>query len=255
MQLKEENPQILTLIGVKLLKIIKEVSDFLNIVYYKTIIMKTLNQITCLLLWLVFLNLTYAQNGKDQARNPIVVIDPGHGGKDAGAMTKKGIKEKDIVLSIASKIEVLNNTLFENPSLLYLTRYKDTLISLGDRTELAKKLKADIFISLHCNQAINRTASGTEVYIHPKSEEQASASESLGFTIQKGLSDILGINNRGVKYGNFQVLRDNDDSSAAVLLELGFLSQTDEAIYLNQEASQNAIALVILQSIIKFLGL
>lgn len=217
--------------------------------------MNTLNQITLLLFCTVFLNLTYAQNVKDQARNPIVIIDPGHGGKDAGSTSRNGIKEKDITLDVASKIVVLNNTLFENPLMLYLTRYKDTLISLGDRTELSKKLKADIFISLHCNQAINRTASGTEVFIHPKSEVQASASAYLGFMIQKGLADILGIKNRGLKYGNFQVLRDNDNSNATVLLELGFLSQTDEAIYLSKEESQSAVALVILQSIIKFLGL
>jgi len=217
--------------------------------------MSTLNQIIVLLFCLVFLNLSYAQNGKDQARNPIVIIDPGHGGKDAGATTRNGIKEKDIVLGIASKIVVLNNKLVENPLMLFLTRYTDTLISLGDRTQLAKKLKADIFISIHCNQALNKTASGTEVYIHPKSEVQASASAYLGFTIQKGLADLLGFKKRGIKYGNFQVLRDNHNSSAAILLELGFLSQTDEAIYLTKEESQDAIALVVLQSIIKFGGL
>lgn len=217
--------------------------------------MKTLNQIALLLFCLVFLNLSYAQNGKDQARNPIVVIDPGHGGKDTGATTRNGIKEKDIALGIASKIVVLNSKLIDNPLMLFLTRYTDTLISLSDRTELSKKLKADIFISIHCNQALNRTASGTEVFIHPKSEVQAEESAYLGFTIQKGLADVLGIKNRGIKYGNFQVLRDNNDSSATVLLELGFLSQTDEAIYLSKEESQSAVALVILQSIIKFLGL
>jgi N-acetylmuramoyl-L-alanine amidase len=215
----------------------------------------TLNQITRLLFCLVFFKITYAQNGKDQVRNPVVIIDPGHGGNDAGTMTRNGIKEKDITLGIASKIVVLNNKLIENPLMLYLTRYTDTLISLGDRAQLSKKLKADIFISIHCNQAINRTASGTEVYIHPKSELQASASVYLGFTIQKGLADILGIKKRGLKYGNFQVLQDNHNNTATILLELGFLSQTDEAIYLSKEESQNAVALVILQSIIKFLGL
>ena len=216
--------------------------------------MNTLNKITFLLFCLVSLNLSYAQKGKDQARNPIVVIDPGHGGKDVGATIRNGIKEKDIVLGIASKIVLLNNKLVENPLMLFLTRYTDTLISLSDRTKLSKKLKVDIFISIHCNQAINRTASGTEVFIHPKSEVQAEESAYLGFIIQKGLANILGIKNRGLKYGNFQVLRDND-SNAAILLELGFLSQTDEAIYLSKEESQNAIALVILQSIVKFLGL
>tara|TARA_R110002096_G_scaffold221459_2_gene410304 strand:- start:8831 stop:9484 length:654 start_codon:yes stop_codon:yes gene_type:complete len=217
--------------------------------------MNTLNQITLLLFCLFFLNLTYTKNSKNQARNPIVIIDPGHGGKDAGATSRNGIKEKDIALGIASKIVVLNNKLVENTLMLFLTRYTDTLISLSDRTQLSKELKADIFISIHCNQAINRTASGTEVFIHPKSEVQAEESAYLGFTIQIGLADILGIKNRGIKYGNFQVLRDNNDSSATVLLELGFLSQTDEAIYLSKEESQSAIALVILQSIIKFLGL
>ena len=217
--------------------------------------MNTLNQMTLLLFCLVFLNLSYAQNGKDQTRNPIVVIDPGHGGKDAGATARNGIKEKDITLSIASKIVELNSKLVENPLMLFLTRCTDTLISLSDRTQLSKKLKADIFISIHCNQAINRTASGTEVFIHPKSEVQAEESAYLGFTIQKGLADIIGIKNRGVKYGNFQVLRDNDNSNATVLLELGFLSQTDEAIYLSKEESQRAVALVVLQSIVKFLGL
>ncbi|WP_142784103.1 N-acetylmuramoyl-L-alanine amidase family protein [Changchengzhania lutea] len=217
--------------------------------------MKTLNQITLLLFCLGFLNGSYSQKDVDKKTNPIVIIDPGHGGKDVGAITKIGTKEKDIVMGIASKIVVLNEKLFENPLVLFLTRYTDTLISLGDRTQLAKKLKADIFISIHCNQALNRTASGTEVFIHPKSEVQASASAYLGFTIQKGLADVLGINNRGIKYGNFQVLRDNHNSNAAILLELGFLSQTDEAYYLSKEESQYAIALNILQSIIKFLGL
>ena len=216
--------------------------------------MNTLNQITLLLFCLVFLNLSYAQNGKGQEKKSIVIIDPGHGGQDSGAMTRNGIKEKDIALGVASKIVLLNNTLFENPLVLFLTRYTDTLISLGDRTQLSKKLKADIFISIHCNQAINRTASGTEVYIHPKSEVQASASAYLGFIIQKRLVDVLGIKKRGLKYGNFQVLRDND-TNATILLELGFLSQTDEAFYLSKDKSQEAIAMVILQSIIKFLGL
>jgi N-acetylmuramoyl-L-alanine amidase len=216
--------------------------------------MNTLNQIALLLFSLGFLNGAFAQKGVTQKKNPIVIIDPGHGGKDDGAKTRTGIKEKDIVLGIASKIVVLNNKLLENPLVLFLTRYKDTLISLSDRTQLAKNLKADVFISIHCNQAINRTASGTEVFIHPKSEVQAEESAYLGFIIQKGLEDALGIKNRGIKYDNFQVLRDNN-SSASILLELGFLSQTDEAIYLSKEESQSAIALVVLQSIIKLLGL
>lgn len=196
-----------------------------------------------------------AQRDVTLDQNPIVIIDPGHGGTDAGAISRTGSKEKDITLSVATKILVLNSRLYKKPVELYLTRYTDTLISLNDRAQLAKKLKADVFISVHCNQAINRTAAGTEVYIHPKSEVQAKESAYLGFTIQKGLVDILGIKNRGIKYGNFQVLRDSEAGCDTVLLELGFLSQTEEAIYLTKEESQRAIALVILESIAKFFGL
>lgn len=217
--------------------------------------MKTIHHILMLFMSIVFLNTSIAQIDLNENKNRIVIIDPGHGGIDAGAVSVNNTKEKDIVLSIASKILVLNRIVLKNPLELYLTRYTDTLVSLGDRTQLAKKLNADVFISIHCNQAINRTAAGTEVYIHPKSEVQAEESAYLGFTIQKGLADLLGIKNRGLKYGNFQVLRDSRKGSATVLLELGFLSQTDEAIYLSQEKSQEAIALVILQSTLKYLGL
>lgn len=216
--------------------------------------LKTMRSILLLFL-ILFSQKIVCQTDDFSSRKPIAVIDPGHGGSDSGAVSRNGIMEKDIVLSIALKMDSINRYFYNDKLDLYLTRYRDTLISLRDRTRLAKELKADVFISLHCNKAINRTAAGTEVYIHPKSEVQASASAYLGFPIQKGFADLLGIKNRGLKYGNFQVLRDSQKSSATILLELGFLSQTDEAIYLSKEDSQYAIALVILQSILKYLEL
>ena len=210
--------------------------------FYKTVF--------TLSLFLMILSL----NSQNITGKKVVVIDPGHGGIDSGAVGINGIQEKDIVLSIAKEMVRLNaNT--KSDFEIYLTRYKDTLISLSDRIRLTRNLKADLFISLHCNQAINRIAVGTEVYIHPKSEIQAKKCAYLGFIIQKGLADLLGIKNRGLKYGNFQVLRDSPYGSLSILLELGFLSQTDEGIYLSQKKSQEAIALVILQSTIKYLGL
>ncbi|MDO6761630.1 N-acetylmuramoyl-L-alanine amidase [Tamlana sp. 2_MG-2023] len=217
--------------------------------------MNTLNQMTLLLFCMAFCNFSNAQMGDDQKRRPIVVIDPGHGGKDPGATTRTGIKEKDIALGVAENMVILNKMLFDSSLELFLTRYSDTLIALGDRAKLSKQLKADIFISIHCNQALNHNASGTEVYILPKSEVHGKKSAYLGYTIQKKLSGVLGIKNRGIKYGNFQVLRDNHQSSASILLELGFLSQTDEANYLTKEDAQIAIAMAILQSIFKFLEL
>ncbi|MDO7136045.1 N-acetylmuramoyl-L-alanine amidase family protein [Algibacter lectus] len=180
----------------------------------------------------------------------VIVIDPGHGGKDAGAISRTGVKEKDIVLSIANKMVELNYRLNKQPLDIFLTRYTDTFVSLADRTRLSKKLKADVFISIHCNASANPKASGTEVYIYPKSEMQAEESAYLGFTIQKGLANTLGFKNRGVKFGDFQVLRDSRAECVTVLLEIGFLSHVDEARYLLKEEVQGAVALVVLEMVI-----
>jgi len=209
-----------------------------------------------LLFYLSFLMPSLQVIGQEKLeKNKVVVIDPGHGGIDSGAIGTDGIEEKAIVLNIAKNIVEINNKISNGKIDIYLTRYSDTLISLSDRTRLAKGLKADLFISLHCNQSENSNAKGTEVYIYLKSKIQAKKSGYLGFVIQKGLADLLGIKNRGIKYGNFQVLRDNYYSNISILLELGYMSQMDEAIYLSTEESQYAIASNILQSIIKFSGL
>jgi N-acetylmuramoyl-L-alanine amidase len=93
----------------------------------------------------------------------IVVIDPGHGGIDSGAIGVNGIYEKDVVLKIANEILNLNKSLFYNELDIYLTRYNDTLISLSDRSRLTESLKADVFVSLHCNASQNNSR-GMEVY-------------------------------------------------------------------------------------------
>ena len=78
-----------------------------------------------------------------------ILIDPGHGGIDSGAVGKNGVLEKDLVLQIAKQLTWNASSFDHKPAHYYLTRYADTLISLGDRTDLAKQLKADLFISLY----------------------------------------------------------------------------------------------------------
>ena len=97
--------------------------------------------------------------GQENSTQKRIVIDVGHGGKDSGAIGINSIQEKDVVLSIANEILKLNNDLDE-PLDIYLTRYKDTLILLSDRTKLAKTLNADLFVSLHCNHSNNPNARG-----------------------------------------------------------------------------------------------
>jgi N-acetylmuramoyl-L-alanine amidase len=181
----------------------------------------------------------------NQNRKQIIVIDPGHGGKDSGAVGVNGILEKDVVLKIAKRIVELNETEFKNQFEIYLTRYKDTLISLGDRTKLAKILKADIFISLHCNHSDNPNARGVEVFVSKKRGKYSRESVLLAYDLQKGLKQGVGFESRGVKFANFQVLRETNDYFPSVLLELGFLSNWDEAEFIGIEESVNGMTSIL----------
>lgn len=184
----------------------------------------------------------------------IVVIDPGHGGKDSGAIGFYGILEKDIVLDVAKAILNLNRTLFNNEFDIYLTRYKDTLISLSDRSRLAKSLLADGFVSLHCN-ASQVQSKGMEVYIHNSKYEHTKKSIAMGFSILQESGLELGFKTRGVKFANFQVLRETINYCASILIELGFITNTDESYYLSMNKNIKAMALAILIGIINYLNM
>ena len=188
--------------------------------------------------------------GQEKSAQKRIIIDVGHGGKDIGAIGVNGIQEKNVVLDIANAILELNNDL-DKPLDIYLTRYSDTLISLSDRTKLSKALKADLFFSLHCNHSDNADARGIEVYASKKQGEYSEESVFLGYQIEKALCKEIGYDSRGVKFANFQVLRETVDFCSAVLLELGFLSNGDEGGYLLKSKSIKALSLVILESLIK----
>ncbi len=206
-----------------------------------------LSLITCLLVMPI--------HSQRLSRKPIVLIDPGHGGTDYGAVSGNGIKEKDIVLNISLKMHQLNTLVFENSFEIYLTRHTDTLIALGDRTKLAKVLKPDVFISLHCNQADNAFAKGIEVYVFEENGIYKRSSTFIAYQIQAEAKEKLSFKTRGVKQANFQVLRETQSVCPAVLVELGFLSATDEANYLEHSDKQDALALVVLESLIDYFGL
>ncbi|MFQ5950278.1 MAG: N-acetylmuramoyl-L-alanine amidase [Nitrospiria bacterium] len=92
-----------------------------------------------------------------------IVIDPGHGGKDPGATSRRGLTEKDIVLDIALQLRKLIQR--DLKKRVIMTRDKDVFISLKDRTLLANQEKADLFISIHVNSAPKRHTKGIEVYL------------------------------------------------------------------------------------------
>jgi len=188
--------------------------------------------------------------GQETSTQKRILIDVGHGGKDSGAIGINDIHEKDVVLDIANEILSLNNNL-EKPLDIYLTRYSDTLISLSDRTKLAKALKTDLFLSLHCNHSDNPDAKGIEVYVANTESKNSDDSTWLAFQVQDTLNKKLGFESRGVKFANFQVLRETVGHCASVLLELGFLSNGDESSYYQKPDSYRVLALAIIRSLIK----
>ena len=184
----------------------------------------------------------------------VIVIDPGHGGKDTGAIGTNSIQEKDVALSIAKEIIRLNKIFLNNEFDMYSTRYKDTLISLSDRSRLAESLKADVFVSLHCN-ASTTSSKGIDVYVHNTNDEEILIKKSIGM----GLSILeestlkLGFKKRGVQFANFQVLRENIIFRPTLLIEMGFITNTDEANYFLSSKNIRAMSLAILIGLYNYL--
>jgi len=203
------------------------------------------------LLMLLKMCVVFGQNSIHQKR---IVIDVGHGGNDSGAIGVNGIQEKDIVLNIAKEIIRLNKMILDDRFDIYLTRYKDTLISLTDRTKLARILKADLFISLHCNQVENSKARGTEVFVSNTKGKYLRQSILMSYLINSKMVKELGLNGRGVKFANFLVLRETVDYCPSVLIEIAFLSNWDEAELMKAIHRKREYALTILNSIIKYQG-
>lgn len=180
-----------------------------------------------------------------EEKKKVIIIDPGHGGIDSGTISDDGMYEKDIVLDIARSMTVWNKGLLETKYEIYLTRNKDTLISLDDRTKLAKHLKPDVFISLHCNHIEDSDIKGIELYTYNTNELFLLYANA----ISAKLNQELGFMTRKVKQANFQVLRETTETCSSVLLELGYLSNSDESNYLKNFDNRKALALAILLSI------
>ncbi len=179
------------------------------------------------------------------AERKVVVLDAGHGGTDSGTISEDGLQEKDVVLDIARQMKVWNKILLESKYDIYLTRRMDTLISLTDRTKLVKHLKPDVFISLHCNHINDTNIQGAEIYTYDSNE----LSLLYAKTILNELNQDLGFKTRKPRKGNFQVLRETKEHCPALLLELGYLSNSSESYYLKDSQNRKALALSILMSI------
>lgn len=158
----------------------------------------------------------------------VIVIDAGHGGSDPGAQrTYDGVtySEKDLNLAIAKKVKKL---LEDNGVTVIMTREGDTYPSLQDRSDLANKLRAAMFVSIHTNAATVETASGYEVYYSSLNnfDYTGLTSKELAQSIINSLKKNIKTINRGVKTENHLVTRTS--IMPAVLVEIGFISNKDE---------------------------
>ncbi|WP_339789086.1 N-acetylmuramoyl-L-alanine amidase family protein [Paenibacillus sp. FSL R7-0313] len=185
---------------------------------------------------------TPVNNGKK-----IVVIDPGHGGSDPGTISFTKKPEKHFALALGLKVQAL---LEKEPDIeLIMTRETDIYPTRPERVKLANDLNADVFVSIHGNSVTAAPQiSGTETYYY-----QRESSKALATLIHKNLINALGFNDRGVKNGNYQVIRET--TMPAVLLEIGFLSNQIEEEAMMSETNLNKAAQAIVDGIKEYLKL
>lgn len=188
-------------------------------------------------------------SSSDSLKGKIIVIDPGHGGNDPGAIGANGTKEKDITLSVAVKVY---HNLVDKGAKVYLTRWTDTEVATPDATDseelqarvnIAKWKKADAFISLHVNASIKRSVGGIATYYYPKTWKDA----KLAKNIQEQVTSNLGLANLGIRETNFYVNKRSTMTSS--LVEMGFISNQKEERLLNSNWFRGKLANLISQGI------
>jgi N-acetylmuramoyl-L-alanine amidase len=215
-----------------------------------------------------------------------IVIDPGHGGTEVGALGAKGMQEKDLTLALAKRLAAILTK--EMKARVILTRETDEVVPLTQRTAIANQYQADLFISIHLNSSLRKGARGTETYflsleasdeLAKQAAERENESESapaapdpssdlklmlwelaqqqylkdssdLAETVQDELSKATGTENRGVKQAPFRVLI--GATMPAVLVEVGFISNPEEEAKLLTEAQQELLAQSIYRAVVRY---
>lgn len=180
----------------------------------------------------------------------IVVIDAGHGGSDGGASYKHGdvnYIEKNINLAVAKKVR---DNLAAKGISVKMTRDGDTYPTLTDRSDLANKIGAAMFVSIHSNASPDHPeATGVEVYYSATNNgtRYGLTSKKLADSIIKNIAAETGTKNRGVKTAQHVVTRTSE--MPAVLVELGFISNESEAMNLYSPAYQDKLAAAIANAV------
>ena len=211
-----------------------------------------------------------------------IVIDPGHGGKESGAVGPTGLLEKDVTLDLARKLAAALES--RTGARVVLTRDDDSVVSLDQRTALANQYKADLFLSVHMNAAVVKDAKGSETYFlsleasdelarRAAETENAAAGrgsdddlklilwdlahqeylqESSRFAqaIQEEMNRASGVQNRGVKQAPFKVLL--GATMPAALVEVGFISNPDEEAKLQSADFQSMMVDALVRAVERY---
>ena len=226
------------------------------------------------------------ESDRQKWRIDTIVLDPGHGGRDPGALGPEGTREKDVTLQVGLRLKKLLEK--ELGLRVVLTRETDTFIKLDERTTLANNAQGKMFISLHCNANKSRRVDGTTTYFlgpaktdealevallensvvkyetesggaHSDEEfiltamaQNAFHHESEGFAqiIQEEMSALVGLPDRGVEQAGFRVLV--GASMPSVLVEMAFISNRKEEKLLDSGETQQKIARAIMHSVKRF---
>jgi N-acetylmuramoyl-L-alanine amidase len=158
----------------------------------------------------------------------VVVIDAGHGGKDPGAQGFSGTFEKNINLEIARIVRILSLT--DSEIEVVLTRYDDVFIPLDERINIAERINADLYVSIHSNGHDSAQPHGFEVVVHERRSRNYSSSMDLARVLQEVIVADLqseGMRDRGIKQ---RALYTSWATMPAVIVETGFVSNpADEA--------------------------
>ena len=196
----------------------------------------------------------------------LVVVDPAHGGLDKGVKLSKRFYEKDVTLAIA---KLLKKDLDSSKNIrVLLTRSADKNFSVSDRVKIAKRADIDLFISLHVNSGFGRKSSGFEVYFSgfksPSTAKNASKeilndmvttkylneSVRIAQIIQRNMEKIFRRKDRGLRSAPILILEDL--TIPAVVLEIGFATNTKDRKKLLNKTTQKSIAKALAKSIKEF---
>ena len=194
---------------------------------------------------------TYIPDLNGAYKGKTVVIDPGHGGSDPGAVGQNGLKEKDVTLDIAKRVQRL---LEAKGTKVIMARTGDTDVDLYERTNRANRAGADIFVSIHINAHNDRVYGGTSTYLYQNDRKDQPASRvqnsrRLANYVQNELLKSLGLRDVGVKEAHFAVLRTSGMPS--ILAEIAFISNTREESLMRTDDFKNKAA----EAIAKGIGL